>query len=326
MKTCLIVAGVVFALLIVIAVGVGIWIANWISTYQMPHTVVTGDALSPAVVEVIAEKIKLRPGETIQFFYSMGLPPQVLGNVITNQRVVYYEEGTEIEEADFTDIVRASGDSSLSFDLRNGETVYLTLADDREANLPAIRYLATHGQVGMAEGSKKVPGEHILTEEDLTPQGRQAIDAIAELAPQEKIIFFQPSGFWTFGDRGYLITDQRVVDYETEEEGLFVGEARLDEVAVVRADRNLLYFNDSQGETMLILGEGEPVTRRLIFEYLQGKGIKIDIHPADAPEGFELAPIDEPLEEEGSSGDTSADDSNGAESPADEAIEEPALP
>src|SRR5690606_24084434 len=109
--------------------------------YQMPHTVVTGDALSPEVVEVIAEKINLRPGETIQFFYSMGLPPQVLGNVVTNQRVVSYEEGTETEEADFTDIVRASGGSSFSFDLRSGETVYLTLADDLEMNLPAIRYL-----------------------------------------------------------------------------------------------------------------------------------------------------------------------------------------
>ncbi len=341
MKTCLIVAGVIVALFFALVVGGVVWFVYMLNSYQMPDAIVRGADLKPAVVEAIDKKIGLRPGETIEFFYSGGVPPQASGLVVTNERIIQYNLFTPLEQAEYAAILQVSGGSFLSVETDTTELL-ISLHENPVENAPLIEYLASQGKVGIKEGSRKIPGEHLLSEEDLTPRGREAIEKFVEFQPGEEIVFLHTYGFWTFDDGGSVVTDRRIIEIWTMDGEMIIEEAPFDQIVEVIPGDASLEVEVVDGDQPIFVSLLERENMEQVRDYLVGRGIKLgeprptepeDLDQAemeseemDSEAADELLPADESLEEEAREDDSSDDQPSDDEVPATEEVEESALP
>jgi hypothetical protein len=171
MKIALIVAGVLFGLLLIGLLGWLTWVGLEMQVGMSPDTaVVAGSEMKAPTRKAIEKLVPLRPGETIEFFYSAGLWSfEEDGNLVTNQRVVSYmtEDGEfTLNEADLDDIVRVVPEFSDSWledslvwvELAEGDGFYLLLSCEWGGDRKAIDYLAKRG-IKVSSASDPGPAE-----------------------------------------------------------------------------------------------------------------------------------------------------------------------
>ena len=151
MKKVLIGCGVLFGLFVLASCGGILWIGLKIDSGEIPDTaVLPGNKLSSAARDSINQVVTLRPDESIQFFYCQDmLDWSADGNLITNQRIISYQQDGELIyfEADFDDIVSLTpnfgewpDDTSLLVETKEGEVFVLYFADEDDMDHTAIEY------------------------------------------------------------------------------------------------------------------------------------------------------------------------------------------
>jgi hypothetical protein len=143
--------------------------------------------------------------------------------------------------------------------------------------LVVLLFLGLAVYLGIMMETGRIPDAVVLRGAELKPAAQQAIESVVTLQPDERIKFYYSTAMLSYEADGNLITDQRVVSYQTYDGQLYLDEAAYDEIVAVEPfysesfldDTMLFVTHESGNEFVLVLSADEDRDRPAVDYVLE---------------------------------------------------------
>ena len=251
-------------LLAIVGVVWAVIIAMWAMLHPATWSVLPGSQLSEEDVSYLVDNNIIDSNEQVLFFYCTGFIT-IDGNILTDERVISYtrEEGdltiynTSIENIagfEITEKGDSFSDSELTIFVKKGENFLLFLTPNDGGDQ---RFLNELNSLMIEKGL--VRSEAVIEGSDLLQSEISFLVSENIINQNEQIKLFYSTGYTQILDEGNILTENRLISYFRDEDGLGVAEVLINNIKSTQlieqeedSDLNVFEITDEAGETFQI--------------------------------------------------------------------------
>jgi ribosomal protein L37E len=250
----------------IVGVVLSVLFAMGLMAHPATVSVLPGSQLSEKDVSYLVDNNIIDSNEQVLLFYSVG-PFSIFddGNILTDERVISYtrEEGDltvyntsleNIEGFEITEKGDSFSDSALAIFVKKGEDFLLFLATEEGGDQRFLNELnSLMSEKGLVRSEAVIEGSDLLQSEISFLVSENIINQ------NEQIKLFYSTGYTQILDEGNILTENRLISYFRDEDGLGVAEVLIKNIKNTQlieqeedSDLNLFEITDDAGETFQI--------------------------------------------------------------------------